>query len=193
MAILVFMRCQNILEILMRTHVLSKRKIKQRKIKLFLSDVDGVLTDGSMYYSENGDEMKKFNTRDGMAFQLLREAGIKTGLITSENTEIVDRRAAKLKIDYVYQGKYKGGKLQAAKDICDKEHISMDEVAYIGDDINCLELLSNVGLPACPSDAMGLIKEIDSIWILNSKGGDGAVREFAETLLNRCEHPKMTF
>ena len=183
----------HILEILMRTHVLSKRKIKQRKIKLFLSDVDGVLTDGSMYYSENGDEMKKFNTRDGMAFQLLREAGIKTGLITSENTEIVDRRAAKLKIDYVYQGKYKGGKLQAAKDICDKEHISMDEVAYIGDDINCLELLSNVGLPACPSDAMGLIKEIDSIWILNSKGGDGAVREFAETLLNRCEHPKMTF
>ena len=173
-----------ILESLMRTHILTKRKTDTIKIKLFLTDVDGVLTDGGMYYSEEGDELKKFNTRDGMAFQLLKEAGIKTGLITSENTKIVEKRAAKLKIDYVYQGKYKGGKLQAAKDICEKEHISMSEVAYIGDDINCFELLSNVGFPACPSDAMSRIKQIDSILILSSKGGEGVVREFVEYLLN---------
>lgn len=173
-----------ILENLMRTHVLNKRKAERQKIKLFLSDVDGVLTDGSMYYSEKGDELKKFNTRDGMAFQLLREAGIKTGLITSENTEIVAKRATKLKIDYVYQGKYRGGKLQVAKDICEKEHISMSEVAYIGDDINCLDILSEVGFAACPSNAMGRVKEIDSILVLNSKGGEGAVREFVEIILS---------
>lgn len=172
-----------ILENLMRTHVLTKRKADPIKIKLFLTDVDGVLTDGGMYYSEEGGELKKFNTRDGMAFQLLREAGIKTGVITSENTQIVAKRAAKLKIDYVYQGKYNGGKLQAAKDICEKEHISMSEVAYIGDDINCFDLLSNVGFPACPFDAMSRIKQIDSILVLNSRGGKGAVREAVETLL----------
>nr|WP_308757863.1 acylneuraminate cytidylyltransferase [uncultured Bacteroides sp.] len=173
-----------ILENLMRIHVLNKRETERKKVKLFLSDVDGVLTDGGMYYSATGDELKKFNTRDGMAFQLLHEVGIKTGLITSENTEIVERRAAKLKIDYVYQGKYQGGKLQVAKDICEKEHISMSEVAYIGDDINCLEILSEVGFAACPSDAMRRVKGIDSILVLNSKGGEGAVREFVEIILS---------
>ena len=99
------------------------------------------MTDAGMYYSESGDELKKFNTRDGMAFQLLREAGIKTGIITSENTNIVENRAKKLKIDFLYQNKYKGGKLAAAKDICQQLNITLDEVAYIGDDINCYELL----------------------------------------------------
>ena len=107
-------------------------------IKLFLSDVDGVMTDAGMYYTESGDEFKKFNTHDGMAFQLLREAGIKTGIITTENTKIVERRAAKLKVDYLYQGKGFGNKLQAAKEICEKENITLQEVAYIGDDINCI-------------------------------------------------------
>lgn len=173
----------HILENLMLTHILNKRKTERRKIKLFLSDVDGVLTDGGMYYSATGDELKKFNTKDGMAFQLLREAGIKTGLITSENTEIVARRAAKLKIDHIYQGKFQGGKLQAAKEICKKEHISMSEVAYIGDDINCFELLSAVGICACPIDAMQKVKEIPNIHILPLKGGDGVFREFVDSYL----------
>ena len=84
----------------------------KNSIKLFLSDVDGVLTDGSMYYSEMGDEMKRFHTYDGMAFELIRKAGIKTGIITSEKTKIVEKRAQKLKLDYLYQGKKDGGKPQ---------------------------------------------------------------------------------
>ncbi|WP_317345121.1 N-acylneuraminate cytidylyltransferase [Phocaeicola plebeius] len=173
-----------ILENLMRKHVLSKR-LPQPKIKLFLSDVDGTLTDGGMYYSENGDELKKFNTRDGMGFQLLREAGIKTGIITSENTQIVVNRAQKLKIDFLIQGKRNGGKLAAAQAICDQIGITLDEVAYIGDDINCQALLEAVGLSACPADACKIIKNIPSIKIMEHKGGEGCVREFIETITLR--------
>lgn len=170
-----------ILENLMRKHILSKRP--KKTIKLFLSDVDGTLTDGGMYYSENGDELKKFNTRDGMGFQLLREAGIKTGIITSENTKIVSNRAKKLNIDFLIQGKRNGGKLAAAQDICNQLGIKLDEVAYIGDDINCYELLESVGLAACPADACDLIKNISSILIMKRKGGEGCVREFIQSIL----------
>lgn len=170
-----------ILENLMYKHVLSKHT--KKKIKLFLSDVDGTLTDGGMYYSENGDELKKFNTRDGMGFQLLREAGIKTGIITSESTQIVEKRAQKLKIDFLIQGKRDGGKLAAAKEICQQLGISLDEVAYIGDDINCYNLLNAVGLPACPIDACEKIKQVPSIKIINIEGGKGCVREFIEDIL----------
>lgn len=154
------------------------------KIKLFLSDVDGVLTDGSMYYTESGDELKRFHTYDGMAFGLLKQAGIKTGIITSENTLIVERRAAKLKVDYLYQGHRDGGKLTAALEICTKEGISLDEVAYIGDDINCKALLEAAGYKACPANARPEIKAIPGILCLSTKGGDGAVREWVDIILN---------
>lgn len=170
-----------ILESLMRKHILSNN-IKPQ-IKLFLSDVDGTLTDGGMYYSEDGMELKKFNTKDGMGFQLLQEAGIKTGIITSEITSIVENRAKKLKIDYLIQGKRNGGKLAAAIDICNQLGISLKEVAYIGDDINCKELLTEVGIAACPKDAMNAIKEIPQIQIMTSNGGKGCVREFIEKII----------
>lgn len=172
-----------ILENLMRKHVLSKRT-SLPQIKLFLSDVDGTLTDGGMYYSEKGDELKKFNTRDGMGFQLLREVGIKTGIITSENTEIVANRAKKLKIDFLVQGKRDGGKLAAAQEICSQLGITLNEVAYIGDDINCRELLEAVGVAACPADANIIIKNITSIKIMSRNGGEGCVREFIDKYLN---------
>lgn len=155
-----------------------------KHIKLFLSDVDGVLTDAGMYYTESGDEFKKFNTHDGMGFNLLKQAGIKTGIITTEDTKIVSRRAEKLKIDYVYQNVGFGGKLKAALEICEKENISMQEVAYIGDDINCIELLSAVGLAACPANATQKVKEIPGIIHLSKSGGEGVVREFIEMILN---------
>lgn len=173
-----------VLENLMRRHVLSKQVNKKNKIKLFLCDVDGTLTDGGMYYSENGDELKKFNTRDGMGFQLLREAGIKTGIITSENTKIVENRAKKLKIDYLRQSKRDGGKVAAAQEICDELGITFDEVAYIGDDNNCNGLLSIVGIAACPIDACDKVKSVDKIILTNKKGGEGCVREFIELILN---------
>lgn len=171
-----------ILENLMRKHILNKQPLSQHSIKLFLSDVDGTLTDGGMYYSENGDELKKFNTRDGMGFQLLREAGIKTGIITSEDTQIVARRADKLKLDYLVQGKRDGGKLAAVQEICNELDITLQEVAYIGDDINCLELLSNVGFPACPANACAEVKAINGITMMEKSGGEGCVREFVSLI-----------
>lgn len=173
-----------VLENLMRKHVLNKQTKKNMAIKLFLCDVDGTLTDGGMYYSENGDELKKFNTRDGMGFQMLREAGIKIGIITSENTKIVENRAKKLKVDYLFQGKREGGKLEAAKEVCSKMGIALDNVAYIGDDVNCLELLEAVGMKACPADACKKVKAIHGMNIMQKKGGEGCIREFVGILLN---------
>lgn len=172
-----------ILEKLMYKHVLSKHQATPN-IKLFITDVDGTLTDGGMYYSENGDELKKFNTRDGMGLQLLQKKGIKVGIVTSENTQMVERRAAKLKVDYLRQGKRDGGKLAVVREICKEMNITMQEVAYIGDDVNCKDLLMSVGLAACPEDAMDEIKAIPSIKVMSKKGGDGCVREFAKLIIN---------
>lgn len=152
------------------------------KIKLFATDVDGTMTDGCMYYNENGTESKKFNFQDGMGFQLLREAGIKTAIITSEDTSIVQKRAKKLKIDYLSMGTWK--KLDYIKHICQELGISLEEVAYIGDDINDIELLSAVGYKACPQNATEEVKKIKNIKILKNKGGEGAIREFIEMLIN---------
>lgn len=168
-------------EYLMKKHILSKYK---PKIKLVISDVDGVLTDAGMYYTNSGDELKKFNTHDGMGFQLLREAGYKTAIITSENTQIVADRAKKLKIDYLIQDQKFGGKLKSAKHICKELDISLDQVAYIGDDLNCYELLSSCGFACCPQDATKKIKDLPNINLLNKPGGKGAFREFAERILN---------
>jgi YrbI family 3-deoxy-D-manno-octulosonate 8-phosphate phosphatase len=158
-----------------------------QNIKLFLTDVDGVLTDAGMYYTESGDEVKKFNTHDGMGLQLIRLKGIKTGIITSENSMMVERRFQKLKLDYLYQGNREGGKLSSALEICEKEGISIKEVAYIGDDVNCLNLLSAVGVAACPANALLTIKNIPNIIQLSKKGGEGCVREFVEMIIENLE------
>ena len=159
-----------------------KNRNKKNEIKLFLTDVDGVLTDAGMYYTESGDEIKKFNTLDGKAFELLRNKGIKTGIITSEKTRIVENRAKKIKTDYLFQGI--SDKLNKAKEVCEKEKISLSQVAYIGDDINDTELLSAVGFAAVPQNGVEINKNIPGIIHLNSCGGDGAVREFVEILIS---------
>lgn len=155
------------------------------RVKLVVSDVDGVMTDGSMYYTENGDEIKRFHTYDGMAFKLMQAKGIKTALITSEDTAMVANRARKLKIDYLYQGRLHGGKLQAIEEICKQEGISLEEVVYIGDDINCREALSAVGFAFCPANALPEIKALPNIIQLARKGGEGAVREMYERFLRQ--------
>ena len=152
-------------------------------IKLFATDVDGTMTDGCMYYAENGIELKKFNFRDGHGFQLLREAGIKTAIITSENTAIVKKRADKLKVDYLSMGNH--DKLAYVKNLCSELGITLAEVAYIGDDINDAELLKGVGFAACPADAHQSIKNIPQITILSQNGGHGAVREFIDSFFDR--------
>lgn len=170
----------NLNKYISKLYLLNEKK-KSLNINLFLTDVDGVLTDAGMYYSEKGDELKKFNTRDGMAFELLRNAGIKTGIITSENTKIVEKRAKKLNVDYLFQGAK--DKLSIIKNICIKENISLNEVAYIGDDVNDEEVLRNVGFPACPQNANKKVKDIYNIKILKTNGGNGAFREAVDFLL----------
>jgi len=151
-----------------------------KNIKCVLTDSDGVLTDGGMYYSENGDELKKFNTKDGMGFKLLREAGIITGIITGENIELVRRRAEKMKVDEVYLGIQ--DKIKILNEVCAKHNLDYEEVAYIGDDINDLEVIKVVGLGCTVNDGMECVKEVAKV-ITKAKGGEGAVREVVEIIL----------
>jgi len=171
-----------IAESLMKRFVLKKAKIDFSKIKIFLSDVDGVLTDAGMYYTESGDEMKKFSTYDGMGFQLLQKTGVKVGILTTEDRQLNRRRAKKLGLDFDFHAVK--DKLQIAKDLCKKVNVSLEEVAYIGDDVNCFELLSHVGIAACPSNAVEKIKLIPNIIQLEKNGGEGVVREFVELILS---------
>jgi N-acylneuraminate cytidylyltransferase len=169
-------------ESLMKRFVLKNEKRDFSKIKLFLSDVDGVLTDAGMYYTESGDEFKKFCTYDGMGFQILQKSGVKVGMLTTEDRELNRRRAKKLGLDFDFHGAK--DKLQIVKDLCAKENITLNEVAYIGDDVNCFGLLSHVGIAACPNNAVAKIKAIPNIMQLERNGGDGVVREFAELFLS---------
>ena len=168
-------------EALMNRFVLNSKTLDFSNIKLFLSDVDGVLTDAGMYYTEKGDEFKKFCTYDGMGFQLLQKTGVKVGILTTEDRDLNRRRAKKLGLDFDFHGAK--DKLQIVKDLCAKENITLDEVAYIGDDVNCFSLLSNVGIAACPNNAVPKIKAIPNIMQLKRNGGDGVVREFVELFL----------
>lgn len=156
---------------------LPAQPIKQQ-IRLVLSDVDGVLTDSGMYYSENGDELKKFSTYDGKAFELLRLNNIKTGIVTSEDRELNKRRANKLKLDYQFHGVQ--DKLRVVQELSDQLQIPLSNIAYIGDDVNDFEVLSAVGLAACPANAVEKIKNIPGILVINKKGGEGALRAFVD-------------
>jgi YrbI family 3-deoxy-D-manno-octulosonate 8-phosphate phosphatase len=151
------------------------------RVRLFATDVDGVLTDAGMYYSESGDEMKKFNTRDGMGFSLLRHAGIRTAICTSEETEIVARRAAKLKIDYVRQGVK--NKVECLESLAREAGVGLEEICFIGDDRNDTEALRRVGLACTPSDGIEANRAI-AHFITKAPGGGGCVREAIEAILN---------
>lgn len=148
--------------------------------KLILTDIDGVWTDGGMYYDSNGNELKKFNTSDSAGVLFCNLLNIEFGIITGEDTAIVKKRAEKLKVKHLFMGV--SNKLKVAQLLVDTLNIKLNEVAYIGDDINDLELLQNVGISACPINAPEYIKpEVD--YIIPKKGGDGAFRLFVETLL----------
>ncbi|MCW7071144.1 MAG: HAD hydrolase family protein [Methanophagales archaeon] len=149
------------------------------KIKLFAMDVDGVLTDGGMFYSEAGEVLKKFNTRDGMGIELLRKNGIIPAIITKEKSEIVLKRAEKLKVEEVYIGVE--DKLEVVKRLIKKYNLSFELVAYIGDDINDIPLLKKVGLSCCPFDAVDEVKKIAN-YVCKTKGGEGAVREVVDII-----------
>src|SRR5919108_92205 len=151
-----------------------------QRIRLLATDVDGVLTDGGMYYSETGDELKKFNTRDGMGLKLLQRAGLITALITQEETKLVSRRGEKLAIPEVHQGTY--DKLAVLEAIVAKHGLTLAEAAYLGDDVNDLAALKAAGFSACPADALSPVRKVVR-YICRKKGGEGAVREVADLIL----------
>ncbi|MFO7523910.1 MAG: HAD-IIIA family hydrolase [Ignavibacteriaceae bacterium] len=156
-------------------------KSKADKIKLVLTDVDGVLTDTGIYYSPDGEFIKRFSIRDGMGVERLRKhANIETGIITGENSGTVKARAQKLKITQVYLGVT--NKQSLFDEILKKNQLQPEAIAFIGDDVNDLEIMKLVGLTACPADGMIYIKEI-SDYVCENKGGYGAFREFAELIL----------
>ncbi|MDD2458826.1 MAG: HAD-IIIA family hydrolase [Eubacteriales bacterium] len=154
---------------------------KIKGLKCLLTDCDGVLTDGGMYYSEQGDEQKKFNTRDGMGFQLLRERGFILGIITGENSQLVQRRAEKLKLDICAKGVK--DKSHVLDQICTQYHLQPSEVAFIGDDLNDVGILQRVGL-ACT--VPGAAQEVTRIcdYITSVPGGSGAVRDVVDLILS---------
>ena len=151
-----------------------------RRIRLFAMDVDGVLTDAGMYYSESGEELKKFNTRDGMGIKLLQRAGLITALITMEETKLVTRRAEKLAIPEVHQGAR--DKLAVMREMVARHGLTLQQVAYIGDDVNDLEVLNAVGFSAAPADALPAVRNAVD-YVCRQKGGEGAVREVADLIL----------
>lgn len=152
--------------------------------KLVLTDIDGVWTDGGMFYDQTGNEFKKFNTSDSAGVIFCKQLHIPVGIITGEDTAIVKRRAEKLNIQYLFQGI--DDKLPVAKSICKELNISLDEVAYIGDDIGDIELLQNVGISATPKNAPDYIKN-DVHFVTKKNGGEGAFREFVETIFGEVK------
>lgn len=165
-------------------HFRNKKSInledKIKNIKLFVTDVDGVMTDCGMYYSEKGDELKKFNTRDGMGVQLLKEKGIKVAIVTKENTKIIENRAKKLHVEEVHQGIV--NKLDIFEKLRKKYNVEYSEIAYVGDDINDIYALERVGISFCPNDAVYEVKNICD-HVLSKKGGEGTIREAVEFIM----------
>ena len=159
---------------------------KCRKIKLLVTDVDGVLTNGGIIYGQGELELKIFNVKDGYICQYLLAAGIKLAIITGRWSDVVERRAVELKFNYVVQGA--SDKLKELKKLQEKEALRPEEIAYIGDDLNDLETMNYVGLSAAPNDAFDYIKsEVD--FVCSRKGGDAAFREFADLILKSREMP----
>ena len=153
---------------------------KCKKIKLILTDVDGVLTDGCMYYSSSGEELKKFHTHDGMAVELLLQKNIKTIIITREKSKIVISRAKKINVFKVYSGIKQKDKI--LNQICTKFKVAPNEIVFIGDDINDEKIMKLVGLSFAPSDATQTTKNIADI-ITNARGGQGVLREVTDEIL----------
>ena len=151
-----------------------------KNIKLLATDIDGVWTDAKMYYTEEGDYIKAFSTYDGMATSLLKDRGIEIAILTSENSKIVQERAKKLNIKYVYINEKE--KLLRIKYLCNRLGISLDEVAYIGDDLNDLDVLKNVGISAMPINSP-ILNQYAPDYVTKRAGGNGAFREFADLIL----------
>lgn len=150
--------------------------------KLILTDIDGVWTDGGMYYDQTGNEWKKFNTSDGAGVLFAHRLNIPVGIITGEETQIVARRSDKLHVDYLFQNSK--DKLAITQTLCEELHITLKDVAYIGDDIGDMSLLKQVGYAGIPASAPDYVRALGNV-PLTKKGGEGVFREFVEKIIGK--------
>lgn len=151
-----------------------------QRVKMLISDVDGVLTDSGVFVGPEGEVCKKFSTRDGMGFGIWHRAGLRSAIMTSENSPIVTQRAAKLKVEKVFMGMPNKG--ETLEQLLSEEGLSLEDVLFIGDDINDLTAFTKVGLAACPADASDEIKAV-AHYVCKARGGQGAVREVIDLVL----------
>lgn len=176
----------------MNNQITNNQKLlnKAKNIRLLLLDVDGVLTDGRLYYGNNGEELKAFNIQDGLGIKLLQRNGIQVGIITGRSSELLARRASELGIELVIQGRE--DKLTALNEILEdmqqaikddnQTSYKMEQIAFLGDDLPDLAVIRRVGLGVAVANATSFVVE-NAHWQTSTKGGDGAVRELAEMLL----------
>lgn len=149
-------------------------------IKAILMDVDGVMTDGGIYYDSQGNELKKFNVKDGLICSVLKSQGVLLGIITGRKSSIVQHRFEELGFDSIRQGIHK--KVEALEEFCQVYNCSHDEICYVGDDVNDLGIIRKVGLSFCPSDAVLAVKEEVDV-VLPIAGGQGVLRSVGDLLL----------
>ncbi len=165
---------------------IEQTRRKASKIRLVVTDIDGVWTDAKMYYTADGDFMKAFSTYDGYGVQRLREKGIPTAIITGEDSEIVRQRAKKLRIEDVFVGIR--DKLPVLEQLMAKYQLQPDNIAYIGDDVNDIACMSLAGFTASPPNSP-VISVLNPDMVTERQGGEGAFREFAEVILRYCDGP----
>ncbi len=155
-----------------------------QKLTLVIFDIDGVFTNGSIYLNEDGGEMMKFSRIDGRGIRLLKKQGFKTVVITSEETSIVKFRMEKLKIDEIYMGIH--SKIMIYNQLKNKFKLTDENICYLGDDTNDLEIMKIVGLPCCPKNAQEIVKQ-NSKYISNFKGGKGFVRDVCNLIIENVQ------
>jgi 3-deoxy-D-manno-octulosonate 8-phosphate phosphatase (KDO 8-P phosphatase) len=164
----------------MVTLALDELRARAKRIRLVVTDVDGTLTDAGVYYSERGEELKRFSLRDGMGVELLRKAGLPTAMLTREKSSIVEMRAKKLRIEHVYGGVE--DKLAFLPELTERTGVAADAIAYIGDDVNDVDVMKSVALAGAPGDAADAARAV-AHKITNAPGGHGAFREFSDWIL----------
>ncbi|NPA53403.1 MAG: HAD-IIIA family hydrolase [Aquificae bacterium] len=153
---------------------------KAKNIKLFAMDVDGVLTDGKIFYSSEGEEIKAFNVKDGLGIKLLKNVGIKTALISGRKSLAVEKRGKELDIDFLFLGEK--NKIKVLEKLSFELSVKNENILYIGDDLIDLQILKSVGFPVCVPSSPNILKK-ECIYITKRDGGNGAVREVIDLLL----------
>lgn len=168
-------------DLLLKTDLETRENARSKDIRMVIFDIDGVMTDGGMYYTESGDEFKKFNAKDGMVIRRLRQRGIHTGIISHGfNTKLIQNRADRLHISHVEVSQVP--KKETLARWCKELNISFEQVCFIGDDLNDEDIIRVAGFSACPADAVDAVKEMVHV-VLQRKGGDACIRELVDLYL----------